>query len=187
MNKEQETIQRIASQFENIPVKVIRDHRIQAEANPENLEAVLSWCKHQLGFIHLSHISVVDWLEAGQFELVYILWNFETKINIFVKVQIPRDTPEILTLKHLWPQVHTYEREIHEMYGINFLGNEDLREFILEDWDDKPPMRRDFDTVEYVNKTFFERPGREDKKDVREFIAARTLEEIPQYAKKYSR
>jgi hypothetical protein len=48
-------------------------------------------------------------------------------------------------------------------------------------------MKRNFDTLEFVNDTFFEREGREDAKDVREQIAEKSGEEIPDFAKKYSR
>ena len=57
----------------------------------------------------------------------------------------------------------------------------------MEDWDDIPPMRKEFDTLEYVNDSFWEREGREDAKDVRETIAERSGEDIPDFAKKYSR
>lgn len=187
MKTEKEIVDSISVQFRDVTTKVIRSKRASAEISAEQLEAVLSYCKEQLDFIHLSHISIVDWLEEGYFEIIYILWSYEDKINLFIKVKIPREKSELLTMKHLWPQVHTYEREMYEMYGVKFLGNEELKEFILEDWDAKPPMRRDFDTVEYVNETYFERSGREDKKNVRDFIADRTSEVIPEYAKKYSR
>jgi len=63
---------------------------------------------------------------------------------------------------HLWEQVATYQREIKEMFGINFPGSPRVDEsFLLEGWDDVPPMRREFDTKEYSEKTFFPRPGRE--------------------------
>ena len=73
------------------------------------------------------------------------------------------------------------------MFGIQFPGLVGRQELILEDWDDIPPMRRDFDTLQYVMENFEFRSGREDARDVRETIAKRTGEEIPEFAKKYSR
>ena len=73
------------------------------------------------------------------------------------------------------------------MYGITFNGLVGEEEFILEDWEGMPPMRRDFNTAEFVKDAFFERPGREDAQDVREAIIERSREEIPDFAKKYSR
>jgi NADH-quinone oxidoreductase subunit C len=48
------------------------------------------------------------------------------------------------------------------MFGINFPGSPDVdKPFILEGWEEIPPYRRDFDTKEYSEKTYFPRPGRE--------------------------
>jgi NADH-quinone oxidoreductase subunit C len=33
-------------------------------------------------------------------------------------------------------------------------------DFMLEGWDEIPPMRREFDTKAYAERTFFPRPGR---------------------------
>ena len=51
--------------------------------------------------------------------------------------------------------------EIKEMYGIDFPGSPRVDDsFLLEGWDDIPPMRRDFDTVKYSEETYFPREGR---------------------------
>ncbi len=68
---------------------------------------------------------------------------------ILVKTRIPRDNPVQDTLLPLWDQAQTYEREIHEMFGIKFEGNPRLTPFILEDWEGIPPMRKDFDSRKY--------------------------------------
>ena len=48
------------------------------------------------------------------------------------------------------------------MYGIDFPGSPRVDEsFILEGWDDIPPMRREFDTKKYSEEIFFPREGRE--------------------------
>jgi NADH-quinone oxidoreductase subunit C len=53
----------------------------------------------------------------------------------------------------------TYEREIHEMYGVFFEGNARLTPLFLEHWRGPPPMRRDFDTRKYVEETFGSPPS----------------------------
>jgi NADH-quinone oxidoreductase subunit C len=100
---------------------------------------------------------------------------------------ISRENAEIDNIDMIWRQANTYEREIREMYGIQFNGLVGAQEFILEDWDNMPPMRRDFDTAQYIKEAYFNRPGREDAGNVREEIIKRSGEEIPDFAKKYSR
>ncbi len=87
----------------------------------------------------------------------------------------------------IWDQANTYEREFREMFGIEFPGLVAPKEFILEDWDDIPPMRKDFNSQAYALENFATRPGREDAQDVREVIQKRSGEELPDFAKKYSR
>jgi hypothetical protein len=48
-------------------------------------------------------------------------------------------------------------------------------------------MRKDFNSQAYALENFATRPGREDAQDVREVIQKRSGEELPDFAKKYSR
>ncbi len=189
MNFEQLFIQNITEHFGDkvFDAKVPRDKRVSLRTTTQNIEAVLLYAKEKLGFIHLSHMSCVDWIEENRFELVYILWHPQQKINVLIHVDVDRVKPVAPNIDYIWPQANTYEREIREMFGIEFEGLVGERELILEDWDGIPPMRRDFDTLQYVMDNFEFRSGREDAQDVRETIAKRTGEEIPEYAKKYSR
>jgi len=75
---------------------------------------------------------------------------------------LDRTTPVMNSIHHLWEHAETFQREIKELFGIDFPGSPGIDDgFVLEGWDNIPPMRRDFDTVKYSNETFFSRPGRE--------------------------
>ena len=164
-----------------------RAKRVEVKVEPKEIIPVLLYAKENSGYIHFAHMSCVDWIEDGEFEVVYILWHPEEKINFFVKTRVPRDNGSLPNIDFIWRQANTYEREIREMFRIQFEGLVGRKEFILEDWEHLPPMRRDFDTAEFVKETYFHRPGREDAKDVREHVQERTDEELPDFAKKYSR
>jgi NADH-quinone oxidoreductase subunit C len=114
------------------------------------------------GFSHLVMLAAVDWLEDGVFQLTYILNNPDKKIDIAVRTFVDRENPVVDSAHHLWAQMATYQRELYEMFGINFPGSPRVDEpFVLEDWDGPPPYRRDFDTRKYSEETYFPRPGRE--------------------------
>lgn len=162
-------------------------NRLDISIHKNSISPILFYLKDVMGFKHLSDANCVDWLEEGELELVFILWSPTEKIKVFVRTRLDRDNPELETLDMIWPQLHTYEREFREMFGVQFPGLEAPDEFILEDWQGPPPYRRDFDTAAFAHDNFFERPGREDAQDVRETIAKRSGEEIPDFAKKYSR
>ena len=53
------------------------------------------------------------------------------------------------------------------MYGIDFVGNENLKELSLENWVHTPPLRREFDTLEFVNNNLTFREGRDDNVDTK--------------------
>ena len=188
LEKENKFIEELKQRFgDNIECQIQRQKRVIVKTNKNIIEQLLLYEKEKLGYIHLSHISCVDWLEENEFELVYIVWSPTDKINVINKIRINREKPEAPNIDYIWRQANTYESELREMYGIEFPGLVGDKELILEDWNEMPPMRRDFDTLEYVKRTYFERPGREDAKDVRQTITERTGEEIPEFAKKYSR
>lgn len=184
--KENLLLDKISSTFK-IEGRVIRDRRVEVFANKELVSSILLYSKQQLGYIHLAHITCIDWIEEGKFELIYIIWSPLEKIHLFVKTRINRTQPEMENIDGIWDQANTYEREMREMFGIEFPGLVGEHEFILEDWDQIPPMLKEFDTHKYAAETFFTRPGREDAQDVRDTISKRSGTDVPDFAKKYSR
>ena len=187
LEKEQQIADELQKTFPYLTARVRRERRIVASLEKELIPSVLVHAKDNMGFNHLSHMTVVDWIEEEHFEMVYTLWNHEKRVQLIIKTMIPRENAVMANIDTIWRQANTYQREMREMFGIEFPGFVGDHEFILEDWEEMPPMRRDFDTKEYANKTYFHRKGREDAKDVREVITKRSGEEIPDYAKKYSR
>ena len=127
----------------------------------EQLELILSYLKDNEGFTHLAFLQAVDYLEDNKFQLIYMLYNYNIKINLGIKVFIDRDKSEMTSIHKLWPHAWQYQRELKELFGIDFPGSPRVDEsFVLEGWEEIPPMRRDFDTLAYSVKTFYQRPGR---------------------------
>ncbi len=127
----------------------------------EQLEMILSHLKNNEGFTHLAFLQAVDFIEDGKFQLTYMLYNYETKVNLGVLTLIDRDKSKMTSIHKLWAHAWQYQRELHELYGIDFPDSPRVHEsFVLEGWEEMPPMRRDFDTLEYSDKTFYQRPGR---------------------------
>lgn len=113
------------------------------------------------GFTHLVLLTAVDWLEEGQFQLTYLLNNRALARDLGLRVMIARDSAAMEGIHDLWPTAATYQRELREMFGIDFPGSPRIEEdFILEGWNDIPPYRRDFDTLKYARENYAERPGR---------------------------
>ena len=134
----------------------------------ENGERLIRELRDREGFTHLAFIACTDWIEDGIFRLIYMLYNHDRKQNLGVHIDIDRDHAEMTSIHTLWAQAWTYQRELRELWGIRFPGSPRLDEdFCLEGWEDIPPMRREFDTVEFCERTFVSRDGRhtEDPRD----------------------
>jgi NADH-quinone oxidoreductase subunit C len=118
------------------------------------LRPTLLHLRDREGFTHLVLLTAVDWLEEGLFQLTYLLSNRTPGARHRPARLIPRQAASMESIHDLWPTAATYQRELREMFGIDFPGSPRLHEeFILEGWNDIPPYRRDFDTLKYAGKT----------------------------------
>lgn len=106
------------------------------------------------GYDHFVALTCIDQIEEGKFDLVYHLFSYGARVHVYVKTSIPRKRPTIHSVIDVFRPSITYEREIKEMFGVDFPGNPRLTDFILEDWEGPPPMRKDFDSIQYVQDTF---------------------------------
>ncbi len=138
-----------------------RDDLYFINVEKKQIISVLTYLKDYAEFTHLAFLQAVDRIEENQFQLTYMLYSFQHKTNFAVRVLIKRDNAEMISIHKLWKHAWQYQRELKEMFGINFPDSPRVDEsFVLEGWEEMPPMRRDFDTLEYSTKTFYQRPGR---------------------------
>lgn len=161
--KEESILEKIRQKFD-VKGEIKRNQRIWISVDEKILVKLCTWVKEQ-GFVHLSAISVTDWLDEGKYEIVYTLWSYRDKILLGVKTKIDRDNPVIDSVVPIWMEsAQIHERELHELFGVVFEGNTDLAPLFLEDWDGPPPFRKDFDWREYVREEYY------DKENVRERV-----------------
>ncbi len=154
-------LERLNTKYSLTDIEYQRDNLVFLTIRKENTIDLVTHLRDYEGFTHFVLLSCVDWIEDGKFQLTYFLNQPERKYDIVVRTMIDRDNAEMVSAHHLWRQITTYQRELREMYGINFPGSPGVDEnFILEGWDEIPPMRREFDTKKYSEDTFFPREGR---------------------------
>ncbi len=95
-------------------------------------------------FDYLFCLTCIDW--KTHLTMVYHLSSTIFRHNIVVKAKLDRNNPEIESVAHIWRTAEFHEREVYEMFGVNFLNHPDLRLLILPDgWEGKNPMRKDFE------------------------------------------
>lgn len=95
----------------------------------------------------VSDILGVDLLgfdREPRFEVIYSLYSLSTHRRIVVKAQVDEDQPEIDTVSGVWPAANWPEREIFDLFGIDFIGHPDPRRIMMpDDWVGHP-LRKDF-------------------------------------------
>jgi NADH-quinone oxidoreductase subunit C len=98
----------------------------------------------QLLFDYMFCLTCVDW--KTHLTMVYHLTSTNFRHNLVVKVKLDRTKPEIETICDIWRTAEFHEREVYELFGVNFLNHPDLRLLILpEGWEGKNPLRKDFE------------------------------------------
>jgi NADH-quinone oxidoreductase subunit C len=92
----------------------------------------------------LDTITGVDWMAAGQMEVVYDYFHATKGLRVVVRARIARENPEIATISTVFPGANWHERETHDFFGIHFKGHPDLTPFLLPEDATYHPLRKDF-------------------------------------------
>jgi NADH-quinone oxidoreductase subunit C len=112
---------------------------------PEALLGVVAKLKSELAFDLLLDVTAVDWpSEAPRFEVVYHLYSTTHLCRVRVKARVAETDPTIDSLVSLYGSAGFAERECHDMYGIVFRGNHDLRPILLYEGFVGHPLRKDY-------------------------------------------
>ena len=99
--------------------------------------------KDDLFFDYLFCLTCIDW--KTHLTMVYHLSSTRHRHNIVIKSKLNRETPEIETVSDIWRTAEFHEREVYELFGVNFLNHPDLRKLILpDDWVGYP-LRKDYE------------------------------------------
>jgi NADH-quinone oxidoreductase subunit C len=102
-----------------------------------------------LKFNLLSSISGID--ASYNIDLVYFVSSLEFKHKLAIRTKVDRTGGKIDTISNVLPAANWFEREIWELYGVDFIGHPDLRRFLLpEDWNEGHPMLRDWTGKDFV-------------------------------------
>ena len=117
---------------------------LQVESANWHLLATQLRQQEDLCFDYLFCLTCIDW--KTHLTMVYHLDSTKYRHNIVVKVMLDKTNPAIETVSDIWQTANFHEREVYEMFGVNFLHHPDLRLLILPDgWEGKNPMLKDFE------------------------------------------
>jgi len=112
---------------------------------PAELLPMVRRLKSEFGFDLFLDVTAVDWLgEVPRFELVYHFYSSVHKLRVRLKARVGENNPTIDSLIPLYGSAAFMERECHDMYGIVFRGNADLRPILLYEGFIGHPLRKDY-------------------------------------------
>ena len=91
-----------------------------------------------------SDVTATDWPpRAERFDLVYCLYSIRHRHRLRVKARVADNQP-IASVTPVWPSSNWLEREVFDMFGIEFTGHPDLRRILMpDDWQGYP-QRKDY-------------------------------------------
>jgi NADH-quinone oxidoreductase subunit C len=90
-------------------------------------------------------VTAVDWPgDALRFEVVHHFYSTMHKVRVRLKMRVSEADPHVDSLTPLYGSAGYMERECHDMYGIVFRGNPDLRPILLYEGFVGHPLRKDY-------------------------------------------
>ena len=119
------------------------------EVSPALLLKVAEYLKNTPGldFDFFDMVTAVDF--PANFELNYNLISLKNNASLLLKVHCAKDNPAVPSLANLWNGANLQEREIFDLFGIEFSGHPDLKRIVLWDGFEGHPLRKDFKEKTY--------------------------------------
>jgi NADH-quinone oxidoreductase subunit C len=135
---------RNALSFGEKPAQIVQG-MVVAEIASEAVFDVASRLKGPLAFDVLLDITAIDWPgRTARFDVVWHFYSTRSKVRVRVKTAVPESDPTVASLTPLYGSAAFMERETHDMYGIGFAGNDDLRPILLYEGFVGHPLRKDY-------------------------------------------
>jgi NADH-quinone oxidoreductase subunit C len=112
------------------------------------LREIALYSRDDENFDLLEDLTAVDWpRREKRFDLVASLYSFPHNTRLRLKVPIPaNDHPA--SLVDVWPTANWLEREIYDMFGIEFAGHPGLTRILMPDGWQGHPLRKDYDILQ---------------------------------------
>lgn len=110
---------------------------------PDDLHGVIAASRddERLSMDLLRNLTAVDWQDDG-IEVVYHLYSLRHRHGVCIKTRLTGEAPSIATITDLHMGAEWAEREVREMFGVEFEGHPDPRNLLLdEDLDIHPLLK----------------------------------------------
>lgn len=97
------------------------------------------------GFDLFLDVTAIDWTgQTPRFEVVHHFYSTQHKQRVRLKTRVDEGDLTVDSLLPLYASAAFMERECHDMFGIVFRGNPDLRPILLYEGFVGHPLRKDY-------------------------------------------
>ena len=118
--------------------------KARIEVTPGQIVAVLEGLRER-GFTSLMSVHGVDYYpEEPRLGVQYELLDMQALDRLTVTLRVPLDAPNVPSVTPGWPTANHQEREIYDMFGVEFEGHPDPRRILMPEDYEGHPQRRDF-------------------------------------------
>ena len=108
---------------------------------------VLEWLRDdpEQRYDLLVDVTAVDYGGGKPLQVVYQLWSVGHKRALRVKCELPLDGLSLDSVVQLWNAANWLEREVFDLFGIDFRDHPDLRRILMpQNYAEGHPLRKDF-------------------------------------------
>ena len=110
----------------------------------DSVISILEYLKLEADFDYLVDVTAVDWPKReARFDLIYNLYSYSRNERLRMKTYIP-DTFKPESAVRVYMSANWLEREVFDMFGIEFAGHPDMRRILLPDEWQGHPLRKDY-------------------------------------------
>ena len=113
---------------------------------PEQIVDALTLLRDKYEFELLSAQTATDyWPQMmPRFHVIYQLTSLAKNLSVQLRVPVDGDQPKVPTATRVYDVANWRERELIDMFGIQFEGHPDPRRLLLPEDQDGYPLRKDF-------------------------------------------
>ncbi len=115
----------------------------------QSLVAIVEFLKSDEGgeYTLLTDHTAVDYPKREKrFDLIYHLYSFKRNDRLRLKV-LAADGDKVPSVTGVWPTANWLEREVYDMFGVQYEGHPDLKRILMPDGWTGHPLRKDYDIL----------------------------------------
>jgi NADH-quinone oxidoreductase subunit C len=144
-----ELVQRYRARFGSAILEALEDRKQPyLVIDAAQLSDIARYSRDEEKFDLLEDYTAVDWpRREKRFDLVAILYSFPNNTRLRLKASVGANEHPA-SLVDIWPTANWLEREIFDMFGIEFTGHPELKRILLPDGWSGHPLRKDYDILQ---------------------------------------